>query len=249
VGADKKTNGHPVSRMAVKPMLLALALLGVWNIASEKLHVKRKMKTRPTRVIVYIDGFNFYFGIIAKGWRKYLWLNLQKFARSLLLPEQELIHTKYFTSRISKPVSKQKRQSIFLDALSSLPDFSIFYGRYQADVRTCENCGFSSFVSSEKKTDVNIATELMVDAFQDNFDTAIIVTADADLTGPVVAIRKLFPQKKVIIAFPPKRHSYELKTVASGTYHIGEEKFSQNLFPDEVKTKSGFVLKRPDKWK
>lgn len=230
-------------------MLLTLALLSVGNIASQKLHVKGKMENHPSRVIVYIDGFNFYFGIIAKGWRKYLWLDLHKFASSLLLPNQDLVRTKYFTSRISKPFSKQKRQSIFLDALSSLPQLSIFYGRYQADIRTCENCGFTSFVSSEKKTDVNIATELMVDAFQDNFDTAILVTADADLTGPVVAIRKLFPQKKVIIAFPPERHSYELKNVASGAYHIGEEKFSESLFPDEVVTKSGFVLKRPDKWR
>lgn len=207
------------------------------------------MTQEKARVIVYIDGFNLYFGILAKGWRKYLWLNLKKFAESLLLPNQNLVHTKYFTSRISKPISKQKRQSIFLDALSTLSEFSIFYGRYQAEIRTCENCGFSTLISSEKKTDVNIATELMVDAFQDRFDTAIIVTADADLTGPLVAIRTLFPKKKVLIAFPPDRHSYELHNVATGVYHIGEEKFSQSLLPEEVVTKSGFRLRRPEKWR
>jgi len=100
-----------------------------------------------------------------------------------------------------------------------------------------------------KKTDVNIATELLVDAFQDRFDTAIIVTADADLTGPVVAIGTLFSNKRVIIAFPPERHSYELRNAASGAYHIGEEKFTTNLFPEEVVTKSGYKLKRPEKWK
>lgn len=201
------------------------------------------------RVLVYIDGFNLYFGLIQKGWRKYLWLDLKKFAASLLSPGETLIHTKYFTSRISKPVSKQRRQSIFIDALTTLTEFSIYYGRYQAEVRTCENCGFNSLVSSEKKTDVNIATELLVDAFQNNFDTAILVTADADLTAPIVAIRKLFSDKAVIIAFPPERHSYELKNVASGAYYIGEEKFRPNLFPEKVITSSGFILQRPDKWK
>jgi hypothetical protein len=149
------------------------------------------------RVIVYIDGFNLYFGLMQKGWQKYLWLDLKKFAVSLLRSGQILIHTKYFTSRISKPVSKQRLQSNLIDALNALTEFSIYYGRYQAEVRTCENCGFNAIISNEKKTDVNIATELLVDAFQDKFDTAILVTADADLTAPIVAIRKLFPQMEI----------------------------------------------------
>jgi uncharacterized LabA/DUF88 family protein len=207
------------------------------------------MATTQKRVIVYIDGFNLYFGLIQRGWQKYLWLDLKKFAASLLISGQVLAHTKYFTSRISKPVSKQRLQSIFIDALSTLAEFSIYYGRYQAEIRTCENCGFKAIISSEKKTDVNIATELLVDAFQDKFDTAILVTADADLTAPIVSIRKLFPNKSAIVAFPPKRHSYELRNVASGVYHIGEEKFGRNLLPEKIVAASGFILQRPDKWR
>jgi uncharacterized LabA/DUF88 family protein len=207
------------------------------------------MQSNLQNVIVYIDGFNLYFGLIEKGWRNYLWLDLIKFSKSLLIANQKLIHTKYFTSRISKPVSKNRRQSIFIDALSTLSDFSIYYGRYQAQIRTCENCGFTSFISNEKKTDVNIATEMMVDAFQNKFDSAILVSADADLTAPIKAIRSLFPDKKVIVAFPPKRDSYELRSVASTHYFIGEHNFRGNLLPDIVRTSSGFELKRPEKWK
>lgn len=207
------------------------------------------MASNTKKVIVYIDGFNLYFGLIEKGWRKYLWLDLKKFANSLLLPDQTLFHTKYFTSRITKPISKQRRQSLFIDALDTLSDFSIFYGRYQAQIRTCENCGFTSFISNEKKTDVNIATEMMVDAFQNSFDTAILVSADADLTAPIVAIRRLFPQKTIVVAFPPKRDSYELRTVASTHYFIAEHNFRNNLLPEVVRTASGFELKQPDKWK
>jgi uncharacterized LabA/DUF88 family protein len=207
------------------------------------------MQSNLQNVIVYIDGFNLYFGLIEKGWRNYLWLDLIKFLKSLLIANQKLIHTKYFTSRISKPVSKNRRQSIFIDALSTLSDFSIYYGRYQAQIRTCENCGFTSFISNEKKTDVNIATEMMVDAFQNKFDSAILVSADADLTAPIKAIRSLFPDKKVIVAFPPKRDSYELRSVASTHYFIGEHNFRGNLLPDIVRTSSGFELKRPEKWK
>jgi len=55
--------------------------------------------------------------------------------------------------------------------------------------------------------------------------------------------------KAIVVVFPPKRHSYELRNVASGVYHIGEDKFSRNLFPEKVVMKSGFALQRPDKWK
>jgi hypothetical protein len=50
-------------------------------------------------------------------------------------------------------------------------------------------------VGNETMTDVNIAVELMQDAFHNNFDTALLVSADSDLVGPVVAVQKLLPQK------------------------------------------------------
>ncbi|MGH9629467.1 MAG: NYN domain-containing protein [Bryobacteraceae bacterium] len=45
--------------------------------------------------------------------------------------------------------------------------------------------------SSEKMTDVNIAVELLQDAFQGAFDTAILISADSDLIAPIAAVRRL----------------------------------------------------------
>ena len=42
------------------------------------------------RVIVYVDGFNLYFGLRSKGWRRHYWLNLVKLAGALLKPDQQL---------------------------------------------------------------------------------------------------------------------------------------------------------------
>ena len=53
------------------------------------------------RVIAYIDGFNLYYGLKSSGWRRYYWLNIQRLVQNLLKPNQRLILTKYFTSRIS----------------------------------------------------------------------------------------------------------------------------------------------------
>jgi uncharacterized LabA/DUF88 family protein len=193
------------------------------------------------RVAVYIDGFNLYFGLVARGWRKYLWLDLEKFAASLILTNQMLVHIKYFTSRISGPVSKQRRQSIFLDALATLPGVSIYYGRYQNDTKACPACKALVDTPHEKKTDVNIATEMLVDAFQGAFDTAILVTADSDLTAPIVSIRRLFPDKAVVVAFPPKRSSDELKRVASAFFTIARPKFASSQFPDKGEWLKGWA--------
>ncbi len=55
------------------------------------------------RVIVYIDGFNLYYGLRSKGWKHFYWLNLQKVARHLLKPNQTLVATKYFTAKVGFP--------------------------------------------------------------------------------------------------------------------------------------------------
>ena len=35
------------------------------------------------RIIAYIDGFNLYFGLRAKGWKRYYWLNLRAMCENL----------------------------------------------------------------------------------------------------------------------------------------------------------------------
>jgi uncharacterized LabA/DUF88 family protein len=201
------------------------------------------------RVIAYVDGFNLYFGLKDSGLQKYYWLNIQTLAQNLLKPNQELEFVKYFTAMVSNPPDKVKRQRTFIEALETLPNFAIYYGKYQLNPRYCKNCGFTDYVPNEKMTDVNIAVELLADAFQGKFDTAVLISADSDLTGPVRALRNLFPAKKVIVAFPPKRFSTELQKVSNGYFTIGKTKFAHSLFPEEVVKADGYVLKCPESWK
>ena len=82
------------------------------------------------RVIVYIDGFNLYFGILDAGYNNYKWLDLDLLVKNLLQPNQDLQEIKYFTSRISNNPDKQKRQSTYIEALETT-GVKIFYGHYQ----------------------------------------------------------------------------------------------------------------------
>lgn len=201
------------------------------------------------RVISYIDGFNLYFGLRANDWRKYMWLDLTKLSEALLLNNQALQHTKYFTSRVRGNVGKQERQSAYLDAIKNLMNFTIFWGRYQPDQKQCQKCGHYAYHPQEKKTDVNIATELLCDAFHDHFDMALIISGDADLVPPILAVKKLFPKKRIVIAFPPQRYSSELAREAHAYLSIFESKFRTSLLPNKVEVTKGVEVECPDKWK
>lgn len=215
----------------------------------------------PQRVVAYVDGFNLYFGLRDAGYQRFLWLNVDELSQRLIRDDQELVATKYFTARISGAVpadsparrverdESRKRQATYLDALETVPALKVFEGQFLAGGIKCNNCGATWSKFEEKMTDVNIATELLVDAFANRFDVALLISADSDLVPPVRAVLRLFPHKRVNVAFPPERHSKELKDSASGQFVITRGYLKKSQFPDEVPTKSGFVLKRPEKWK
>ena len=201
------------------------------------------------RVIAYIDGFNLYFGLREKGWKRFYWLNLRQVALNLLKPYQTLVAVKYFTSVVTAPLDKNRRQATFLEALGTLPDFRIYYGHFLADKVTCWQCGHTYTTHREKMTDVNIATDLLSDAFTDRFDAALLISADSDLVGPIQKVRHLFPEKRMIVVFPPARHSNALKNVAHACLHLDRATLIKSVFPDQVAKPDGFVLHRPSKWR
>ena len=198
-------------------------------------------------IIAYIDGYNLYFGLREKGWKRFYWLNLKRLAEQFLKPNQILIESKYFTTIVKRPDDKRRRQQVFLEALQTLSNLSIFYGHFLSDSVTCRRCGHTYTTHHEKMTDVNISVELMKDAFQDRFDLALLISADSDLVSPVRTVQQLFPQKKVIAIFPPGRFSLALKSVSSRILRIGHVELSKSMFPDQV-IKNGIILQRPVSW-
>lgn len=199
------------------------------------------------RVIVYIDGFNLYFGILDAGYCNSKWLDLDLLVKNLLQPKQDLQEIKYFTSRVSNNPDKQKRQSTYIEALETT-GVKIFYGHYQRDVVECNRCGNIWPKYNEKMTDVNIATQILIDAYQDKYDMAMLISGDSDLVPPIRAIHNNFKNKRVFIAFPPKRHNNSVALVAKGSMTIGRKKLFDSQFDEEVKKKDGYILKKPTNW-
>jgi len=201
------------------------------------------------RVIAYVDGFNLYFGLRSKGWNRYYWLDIRLLAQNLMKPNQRLLLTKYFTARIAGPPDKEKRQSTYIEALETLSEFQIFYGKYQLNPRQCSHCGFQDEVPNEKMTDVNIAVEILKDAYQDEFDVALLISADSDLVPPVKIVRELFPNKRVVVASPPGRYSIDLAKSASKSFVISRRNIAKSLLPEEIEKADGYILRCPPLWK
>lgn len=212
-----------------------------------------KQETPPmsARVTAYIDGFNLYFGLKQARFKRYYWLDVAALARTLLRPGQQLVATHYFSARIrdnGRNAADLKRQNDYLEALAAR-GVRCHFGHYLEKPRQCRQCGAQWRDYEEKMTDVNIAIQLMTDAFDDAFDAALVISGDSDLTTPIRRVRERFPAKRVIVAFPPGRHSSELKRYANGYLTIGEDKLRASQLPAEIVKPDGFVLQRPEGWR
>lgn len=200
------------------------------------------------RVIAYVDGFNLYFGLKKAGFRRCYWLNLRALLEHYLHPGQKLAAVKYFTARIAGPPEKKSRQDCYLDALKTLPDLTVIEGQYRTKDIRCRVCSAPFQVPTEKMTDVNIATELLTDAFRDQFDTAFVVSGDSDLVPPIRKIRELFSRKPVLVLFPPHRVTTSLKEAASGSLRLYERELRSSQFPDVIDRPGAGPLTRPPYW-
>ncbi|HEY3928235.1 MAG TPA: NYN domain-containing protein [Candidatus Koribacter sp.] len=205
---------------------------------------------KKRKAIVYIDGFNLYFAMREKGWRSFMWLDLIKLSRRLLCEDQELVHVRYFTSRIKNDVEKQKRQNKYLDALGTLDPtiLKIHYGDYQSNNFPCTSCGYEIKDQQEKQTDVNIATYMLLDSFTtDKVDDIILVTADSDQVPAVKACRIL--KKNVLVVLPPGRGDYfELKKFSDSHLELTAKKFKDSRLPESIPV-GAYTIECPTKWR
>jgi hypothetical protein len=148
--------------------------------------------------------------------------NCVQFIDILLKPSQKLIEINYFTSMVSNNPDKQKRQTLYTEALESV-DINIFYGHYQSNPVECDRCGNIWQSYNKKMTDVNIATRMIMDAYKDRYDMAMLVSGDSDLVPPMREIHDNFEHKRVFVAFPPRRHNNPVAIVAKGSITIGKK--------------------------
>ena len=99
----------------------------------------------------------------------------------------------------------------------------------------------------EKRSDVNIAMSMVLDAVNNRAESFVLVSGDTDFIGPVNIVRKDYG-KNVIVLNPHTRRS-DLKQYASYYKDIPRDLPSQCQLPDEIPIGThGNVIRRPLSW-
>ena len=144
------------------------------------------MAKSKLRTIVYIDGFNFYYGQLKDSRHK--WLDLTKLFKTVLGEENELVKVKYFTARV-QPTERDPqvniRQDTYFRALEVYcPEVETHFGHFLRHKVFAENANpppnkIEIFKTEEKGSDVNLALHVLNDAWANAYDCAVIVSNDS----------------------------------------------------------------------
>jgi NYN domain len=210
-------------------------------------------KPKP-RVIVYIDGFNLYYGAVRDA-PALKWLDLGRYCK-LLRPHDDLKSIRYFSALIDGPT--KPNQETYLRVLATTPLVDVILGKFKqkkakCGVAACTWSGNKFYgTQEEKRTDVNIAIFMLDDAYQDLCDHFILVSGDSDLVPAINMVRSRFPKKQITVYVPsrnPRRGAaVEIRTAAHRHRTLPLNLLSVAQFPDKVPDGSGGFITRPAAW-
>ena len=206
------------------------------------------------KTCVYVDAFNVYFGCVKGTSNK--WLNIARLCETMV-PHNQIVKIKYFTALVNaRPHDPQQplRQQIYLRALKTLPNLEIIYGHFLSHTISMPlanpQTGQSKFVNviktEEKGSDVNLATHLLHDAHQGQYDVAVVISNDSDLVAPI-EISKNCLGKTIGILNPQKHPSRELLRVASFFKTIRPNTLAKVQFPETLTDANG-TFHKPPSW-
>jgi len=173
------------------------------------------MNSKKRKVIIYIDGSNFYFAIKKTFNCK---VDIEKFCNKLS-ENEDLESINYYISPVgeSNPEMYAEQQRFF-EKLKKINKLKIIFGRLEKHKKD----GKIFYV--EKATDVNIAQDLIFDAIDNNYEKSYLISNDGDFSGVISSVIKRFNKEIIYVAIGNKRSiSYHLKKIASKTISINKD--------------------------
>ena len=227
--------------------------------------------SKTLKTNVYVDGFNLYYGAVKDT--PYKWLDLATFCQNLF-PKKNISKIKYFSARVKASrhdPNAPTRQDYYWRALGTIRHLEIIKGHFVrwprrmpqfplAYVNNIYNKPPQNVQvqrSEEKGSDVNLATCLLYDCFVKDFDDAIVVSNDSDLTLAIEIITSKLG-KDVIVVNPNRtdrvrkepllRTSQDLKRVATSCIpSVNTKMLANSQFPSTL-TDSRGQFHKPSKW-
>ncbi len=170
---------------------------------------------KKQRVMVFIDGSNFYHSL--KSNFESAKLDIGKFC-GWAAAGGNLVKIFYYNAPLFQKEDPKayKKQQVFFESLRKIKRLELFLGRLE---KRPDN------QKAEKGVDVKLAADLVTNAFYGKYDTAIIATNDADFVPAIKAVQER--GKEVYNVSFPKSKSYHLNRVCDKTLTVTESVFKK----------------------
>jgi len=196
------------------------------------------------RTAVYVDGFNLYYWMKRTAYR---WIDLKALALSAITKpgkEHQIVAVKYFTAHVSDTdddPSKAMRQDTYFKALTAfIPELTIYKGEFRRNQddapRVTRGGGVGDlvrvWVTEEKGSDVNLAVELVNDAWLGLYDAAVVISNDSDLERAVLTAKK--KGRTIINLVRGDADFMSLKRVSSYAKMLTMEDLQNSLMPRQI---------------
>ena len=208
------------------------------------------------RTIVYVDGFNLYYGALKNTPCK--WLDLEQYF-SLLRQGDDIRAVKYFTAHVNRD-PRRTRQQAYLTALATRPLVETILGRFKQKTVACACPGCVGVapaarafnVSEEKRTDVNIAIHMLDDAHRGVCDQQVLVSGDSDLVPAIQMVRARFPRIRTVVYVPTRTRqrgaATEIRTAAHRHRTLPLNLLPAAQLPNRLPDGTGGFVERPAGW-
>jgi hypothetical protein len=206
---------------------------------------------------VYVDGFNLWYGCLQRT--EYQWLDIGEFCRRLL-PANPINRIRYFTSRVAaRPGAPNgpEQQNAYLRALRTVPELSVHLGGFQslrarlplADSDPDDPVIVDVIKTQEKGSDVNLATYMLLDAFRQESDIAVVISNDSDLREPIrVLIEELGVPVGLVNPHPVRKRSRVMLELEPRFFkQVRPRVLRACQFPPVLRDGKG-EIHRPDGW-
>jgi uncharacterized LabA/DUF88 family protein len=171
-----------------------------------------KETKKQERVIILIDGSNFYYSTAKKGIR----IDFNKLIRELT-GNRILVKAYYYVAPLDIKEDEEKYwgHQRFLDKLRQIPKFEVVL----CSLKKIKSDG--KYVYFVKGDDVKMSNTLIMGAVEDLYDTAIIVSGDEDFIDSVKITKGRYG-KKIENAYFSKSSSSNLRKACDFTINLNK---------------------------
>ncbi len=161
----------------------------------------------PEKVMIYIDGSNVYHSLRTLDRRTEL--DFQRFSLELA-GDRQLVRTYYYNAVVdeTKEPETYGKQQQFFGMLKGVPYFELRLAKVVYPSK------WPIAQAYEKGVDVHLAIDMVTHAARDNYDVAVLVSADNDFAKAMQAVKDFGKNIEVALFGTSLETSQQLREVA-----------------------------------